>query len=118
MFEWDGISYSDDPCVRRTDLPLTAPRAARRCPGDIHCQGQAWSSTLWELRGALGADAQGRAIADRVLLESHLMLTRRADYRDGARALLAADDLLYAGAHHATLEAELIQRRYCPKRGC
>jgi hypothetical protein len=119
IFEWDATSYAQgDPCVRRTNLPLTLPRAQRRCLDDIHCQGQAWSSTLWELRGALGADAQGRPIVDRVLLESHYMLTRRAGFRDGARALLAADDLLYAGAHRPTLEAELVERRFCPARGC
>jgi hypothetical protein len=93
-------------------------RARRRCPGDAHCQGQAWSSTLWELRGRLGADESGRAIVDRVLLESHLMLTRRAAFRDGARALTAADDLLYGGAHRATIEAELVARGFCPAAGC
>ncbi|MGH2952590.1 MAG: M36 family metallopeptidase [Solirubrobacterales bacterium] len=118
MFEWDAVSYAPGPCARRTDLPLTVPRVRRRCPGDPHCQGQAWSSTLWELRGALGADPEDRAIVDRVLLESHLMLTRRANFRDGARALLAADDLLYAGTHRPTIEAELIERGFCRERGC
>jgi hypothetical protein len=55
---------------------------------------------------------------DRVVLESHFMLGKRSSFRDGARALIAADELLYAGAHVPAIEAELIERQFCKRSGC
>jgi hypothetical protein len=46
------------------------------------------------------------------------MLARRAKFRDGARALIAADALLYAGAHATVIEAEMIERGFCDPAGC
>ena len=34
---------------------------------------------------------------------------------DGARALIAADNLLYAGAHAAAIEAAMVQKRFCKR---
>jgi hypothetical protein len=118
VFEWDSVSYSDTGCGRRTDRFLTRRRAERRCLREIHCMGEAWSGLLYELRGALGLDSQGRSVMDRVVLESHFMLGKRSGFADGVRALLAADQLLYAGAHVPALEAELIERRFCKRSGC
>jgi hypothetical protein len=118
VFEWDSVSYSDTGCGRRTDRFLTLRRAERRCLREIHCMGEAWSGLVYELRGALGIDPQGRSVMDRVVLESHFMLAKRSGFGDGARALLAADQLLYAGAHVPALEAELIERRFCKRSGC
>jgi hypothetical protein len=118
MFEWDAVSYTSNECARRTDRSWTKQSAERRCFKDPHCLGEAWSSALWELRGVLGPDAEGRVVVDRVLIESHFMLSRTSNFRDGARALLAADELLYAGAHVPVLEAEMAQRGFCKKSGC
>jgi hypothetical protein len=118
VFEWDSVSYSDTGCGRRTDKFLSLPRAERRCLREIHCMGEAWSGLLYELRGALGVDPQGHSVMDRVVLESHFMLGTRSGFGDGARALLAADELLYAGVHVPVLEAELIERRFCKRSGC
>jgi hypothetical protein len=118
MFEWDATSYTRNRCARRTDSAITKKRAVRRCFGDPHCIGEAWSGALWELRALLGADVDTRVILDRVLIESHLMLAANSNFRDGARALIAADGLLYAGAHGAAIEAEMVQRRFCPSTGC
>jgi hypothetical protein len=118
MFEWDATSYTNNRCLRRTDKPITKARAKRRCVGDIHCVGEAWSGALWDLRSALGLDVEGRVVADRVVLESHFLLSRRANFRDGARALLAADKLLYGGAHAAPIRTEMIQRGFCKRKGC
>jgi hypothetical protein len=118
MFEWDATSYTKNRCARRTDKPMTLPQAENRCFGDPHCTGEAWSGSLWELRTLLGNDEAALSIMDRVVLQSHFLVTRKAEFRDGARALVAADKLLYAGAHVATIEAEMVQRRFCPKRGC
>lgn len=119
MFEWDALSYTQRRCARRTDSNTTLPRAIRRCGrGDAHCVGEAWSGALWELRGALGVDSAGRAIGDRVAIQSQFMYARRSGFRDAARALIAADELLYAGVHAPTVEAEMMERGLCPKRGC
>jgi hypothetical protein len=117
MFEWDATSYTNNDCLRRTDKALTKPQAMRRCGGDPHCIGEAWSGALWELRAALGFEA-GLSVADRVVLESHFLLGRRADFLDGARALIAADSLLYGGTHAAIISAEMVQRGFCKPAGC
>ena len=118
IFDWDSVSYSGSGCGRRADRSLTRKRAERRCLRAIHCIGEAWSGALYELRGSLGSDPQGRSVMDRVVLESHFMLTPGASFRDGARALIAADQLLYAGAHAPAIEAEMVERKYCKPGGC
>jgi len=118
IFDWDSISYSPTGCGRRADRALTLKRAERRCLLEIHCVGEAWSGLLYELRAALGADTLGQSVMDRVVLESHFMLGKRSNFRDGARALIAADELLYAGAHVPAIEAELIERQFCKRSGC
>jgi hypothetical protein len=55
---------------------------------------------------------------DRVLIQSHLLLARNSNLRDGARALIAADGLLYSGVHAAAIEAEMVQRGLCAADGC
>ena len=80
--------------------------------------GQIWSSALYELRVALGNDTNGQSVMDRVVLESHFMYTPRLTFRDAAQALLAADQALYASAHAATIEAEMVARKFCPAKGC
>jgi len=118
MFEWDAVSYTANECARRTDKAITLKAANRHCAEEPHCIGEAWSGALWELRGGLGLDASGLSIVDRVVLESNFMLARKATFRDAARALLAADQLLYGGANTAAIGAEMIQRGFCPAGGC
>ena len=54
---------------------------------EIHCVGEVWSSTLFDLRTALGNDPQGRSIMDRVVarVELHARPGSRTS-RDGAPA--------------------------------
>jgi Fungalysin metallopeptidase (M36) len=118
MFEWDATSYTNNACARRTDKSITLKAAQRKCGGDPHCIGEAWSGALWKLRAELGLDPSGRAILDRDLLESFFMLSRKSGFRDGARALLAADQTLYGGANAAAISAEMVQRGFCPAAGC
>jgi Fungalysin metallopeptidase (M36) len=118
MFEWDATSYTNNDCARRTDREMGLEAADRKCQGDPHCIGEAWSGALWSLRAALGLDPAGRSIADRIVIESHFMLTRNSNFRDGARALLAADQALYGGAHAPQISAEMVQRDICPPSGC
>ncbi len=118
IFDWDGISYSPTGCGRRADKPLTLSKAQDRCRREVHCLGQAWSSVLYGLRGTIGDDPAGLSVMDRVVLESHFMLVPRATFRDGARALIKSDQLLYAGAHVPTIEAALVARKFCKPKGC
>jgi len=118
MFEWDAVSYTDNACGRHADSGLTKQKGLRSCFEDPHCVGRAWSGALWDLRGILGTDTGGLSVADRVIIESHFLLDRNSDFRDGARALIAADKLLYAGAHIGPIKAEMAQRGFCRKTGC
>ena len=112
MFEWDATSYTTGLCARRADADLTKQKGLRRCFDDPHCVGLGWSGALWELRGLLGADLNGQSVMDRVVFESHLMLSRRSNFKAGAKALIAADALLYGGANGAAIEAEMKQRGF------
>jgi hypothetical protein len=118
MFEWDATSYTHRTCARRTDKAIDLRAAERRCQGDPHCIGEAWSGALWKLRASLGLDLVGRSILDRDALESFFMLSRKSNFRDGARALIAADQSLYGGAHVGPITAEMVARGFCPKSGC
>jgi hypothetical protein len=68
---------------------------------------------LWDLRALLGVDGASQVIMDRVLIQSHLLLGRNSNLLDGANALIAADELLYGGAHAVAIEAEMVQRGFC-----
>ena len=94
-------------------------RPSSKCRKEIHCVGEVWSSTLFELRTALGNDAHGQSVMDRVVLEAQLHAARRRRTSATAReALLAADQLLYAGAHAGEIEAALVERKFCKRSGC
>jgi hypothetical protein len=119
IFDWDGISYAPDGmCGRHADIDLTVTKAERRCQKQIHCVGQIWSSALFDLREQLGVDSNGQSVMDRVVLEANFLLARKSGYRDGARGLLAADQLLYGGANSAAIEAEMVARKFCGSAGC
>ena len=50
---------------------------------------------------------------DRVVLEANFLNTKKTSYKDAGRALLASDQLLYAGAHAAQIQAALTARKFC-----
>jgi hypothetical protein len=113
IFDWDGIPYSPDgTCGRIANVSLDVKKAEKKCDKEIHCVGQIWSSALFELRTLLGNDTGGQSIMDRVVLESNFLLTKKSNFKAGAKALLAADQLLYGGAHSAQITAEMTQRKF------
>jgi hypothetical protein len=118
IFDWDGISYSPTGCGRRADKGLDIKKAKRKCQFEIHCMGEVWASALFKLRGELGNDVNGLSVMDRVVLESHFMYTPKISFRDAAKALLAADGLLYGGVHSGVIEGEMVARKLCPSAGC
>lgn len=93
MAEWNaaGIRRWNDRCLRRVDGRLHFPEALR---GEVHDDGEIWSGALWAARGAVGPD-----VLDRLLLESHFLLTRRGTMLNGAAAIVSADRNLFEGAH-------------------
>jgi hypothetical protein len=46
------------------------------------------------------------------------MYTPKVKFREAAKALLQADQLLYAGVHSGVIEAEMVARKFCPSAGC
>ncbi len=114
IFDWDGIPYSPTgTCGRTAETKLDVKKAEDRCGGEIHCVGEVYASMLLDLRVALGVDAAGLSVMDRIVLEANFMGSKKTNYKSTAKALLAADDLLYAGEHKPTIQAALTARKFC-----
>jgi len=113
VFDWDGVSYSpaNPPCGRRSGISKGLDDLRPSCNLDPHCRGKVWSSALWNLRNALGTDADGRVIIDRVVLASHFLIaTQSPSFQQGGTALELADTNLYGGVHIPQIHAELQDR--------
>jgi len=97
--EWDAVSYSstNPPCLRRLDEGKVYPRDV---VNQVHSDGEIFSQGEYEM-----AKAFGRDIATKIILQSHWSLTPNATFRDGARAIKQADQLLYGGSHAAQIDA-------------
>jgi Zn-dependent metalloprotease len=82
--EWDATSYSstNPPCLRRLDRTKTYPQSI---VGEVHADGEIWSAALWQIRGAIGA-----ARADKVVLQSHFLVSTRASFNEGAQSVVTA----------------------------
>ncbi|MBK9033847.1 MAG: M36 family metallopeptidase [Myxococcales bacterium] len=91
--DWDAVSYDNrtPKCLRRLDEPKHYPEAAT---GEVHDDGEMWSAALWRARTAVGAD-----VADRIVIEAHELLGTSATFDQAASAVLAADQMVFAGAH-------------------
>jgi Zn-dependent metalloprotease len=97
--EWDAVSYSstNPPCLRRLDEGKVYPRDWY---GEVHADGEIWSQGEYEMALQFGRD-----VATKIILQSHFSLTPNSGFNDGARAIKAADQLLYGGAHAAAIDA-------------
>jgi Zn-dependent metalloprotease len=67
--------------------------------GEVHADGEIWSQGLYEMEGAFG-----RGVATKIILQSHWSLTPESGFQEGLQSLLAADQVLYGGAHQAEIE--------------
>src|SRR5262249_46301884 len=87
--EWDSTFYAmgNPPCLRRTDGTKHFPEFA---DGEVHDDGEMWSSALTSLDVSLGAD-----IMNRVVIESHFSLSTTDTFFMGSQALLDADANLF-----------------------
>ena len=55
---------------------------------------------------------------DRVTLEANFTNSKGTTFKSFGKGLVAADQLLYAGAHIPVIEQELIDRKFCKSSGC
>jgi zinc metalloprotease ZmpB len=82
--EWDATSYAAGVphCLRTLDSTKHFPEDA---DGEVHDDGEMWSASLFQIRNALGA-----TLADRLIIQSHFLLSSNANFSDGSNALVTA----------------------------
>jgi MYXO-CTERM domain-containing protein len=105
--EWDAVSYAqgDPPCLRRTDGLKHYPEHAAN---QVHDDGEMWSSALFDLDTAFGAD-----VMNRVVVEAHFLHSTTETFFGASDALLATDASLFAGIHHDAIRRRLIRQGLC-----
>jgi len=111
VMSWDAFESSaeEPPRLRVLNSPLTYESFDHSAAADEHANGLIWSATLWEIWNALG-----KAVADRVIIESHFQLDGFTTFARGARAILDADRNLFAGKHRGTLSGIFHRRGIGP----
>lgn len=106
------------------DCPVGAPVA--QCPGspqagsggytygdftkvagrpEVHRDGEIWSETLWDLRGAVSSE-----VAEGLVTTAMRLSPPEPSYLDERNAVLLADQALYDGAHTDTIWTTFAQR--------
>ncbi|MGN6332220.1 MAG: M36 family metallopeptidase [Motilibacteraceae bacterium] len=87
--DWDSTSYTSGPvhCLRRIDGTKHYPEDA---VGEVHADGEIWSSALYAIRNALGATA-----ADRVIVDAQFAFAPDTSFRAAAQATVDAAQRLY-----------------------
>ena len=105
---WDAVAYSGDdpPCLRRLDSNKKYPKDKT---GEVHDDGEIWSACLWELRAALG-----RRTTDKLVIAHHFLLSRFAEFKDGALRLITADKQLNGGANQTVIRKVFVRRGILP----
>ena len=105
---WDAVSYNPytgtpgTGCLRRVDETRQYPQ---QIFGEVHDDGEIWSSALWQMRSMVGPQA-----GDTLVIKSHTFLTPSASFLNAADALIAADLTLYGGVHAAAIHAAMASR--------
>ncbi len=102
VFQWDG--HNQFWPGRVTNYPGHYPEDLT---GQIHTDGQMWSSTLMQIY-----DDIGRTATDSDLLEALAMTNSATSQEDAAQAFIQADVNLYNGAHLNVLDFWFTQRGY------
>jgi Zn-dependent metalloprotease len=92
---------------RRLDSPKKYPRDIRH---DVHADGEIWSSSLWDIRNALG----GRQ-TDKLVIAHHFLLTPKATFADAAKALITTDKRLNKGANEKMILDVFVKRGILPR---
>ena len=105
--EWDATSYAAGVphCLRTLDSTKHFPQDA---DGEVHDDGEMWSASLFQIRTALGA-----ALADKLILQAHFLLSSSANFSDGSNALVtAAINLGFTAAQVNTVRTILRNRGF------
>jgi hypothetical protein len=111
--EW--LSFGDV-CLRDMENSNVYPQNFNACrpappkPAEPHCAGLIWGGALWDLAQALGDNQQARDMALTLVLESQFMLDPLATFAEASAAIRQADQLLFGGAHLATIDAVFAAR--------
>jgi hypothetical protein len=82
--EWDATSYAPGVphCLRRLDSTKHYPQDK---VGEVHADGEMWSAVLFQLWQFFGS-----LQTDRLILQSHFLLSPNANFADGSNALVQA----------------------------
>jgi len=101
---WDATAYSsaNPPALRRVDGTKHYPEDI---VGEVHDDGEIWSSALWAIRTAIG-----RQGADPIIVASHFLLTPSAVFSDGAQAILSANETIRGGADATAIQTAFADR--------
>jgi Zn-dependent metalloprotease len=111
-----GLRWLDNANVYPADYLACPNINANGLPGDgaeteePHCGGLLWGGALWDVVQALGEDQAARDLTLRLVLTAHFFLDPLATFDEAAAAVCAADEVLYAGAHVATISAAFAAR--------
>lgn len=105
--DWDATSYSsaNPPCLRRLDSKKHYPEDFVR---EVHADGEMWSASLWQIRASIGTEK-----TDRVVIQSHFLLTSTATFSQGANALVtSAINLGYSPTEVNSIRTILLNRGF------
>ena len=102
--DWDSVSYTPGPvhCLRRTDETLVYPRDL---VGEVHADGEIWSSALNGLRNALGATR-----ADTAIVKAQFSFTVDITMPAAARVTIATVQSLYGTSAARAAQAAFAAR--------
>ncbi len=107
IMEWDATFYSstNPPCLRRLDSTKHYPESV---DNEVHDDGEMWSSTLWNIRTAIGA-----ARADKVVIQHHFLLTAGSTFSASANAMVtAARNLGYTSTECNAIRTNMLNRGF------
>lgn len=102
VYQWDG--HNEFWGGRVTNYPNLYPGGL---VGQIHTDGQIWSSTLMQIWGDIG-----RTATDSNFLEALAMTNSSTNQQDAAQAFIQADVNLHGGANLGPIEYWFTQRGY------
>src|SRR6185312_16073746 len=75
---------------------------------EVHGDGEIWAETLWQLRQAIGP--QSYQVTENIVTRGLELTPPEPTFLDARNAILEADQVLYGGAHVATLWSVFAQR--------
>jgi hypothetical protein len=113
LMEWDSTSYASGTptCIRRMDVkkhyPENLDNPKEPAKGDVHADGEMWSSFLWRVRSHLPGNAvQKSDAATRLVLTSHEFQTPNANFAAAVASLRTAAKALRRPEYVRFINAE------------